>query len=140
MNRIGQVLCIESSDLSLTAKANFTGRAATDESVVVANWSADKGYEYASGLAEDIVSVAKNTGIVDELYKQLEEGTGNDKATPWSQDGAWYFEAFDGLTIAKFETTLSVGFIDPYERTSVLDPEVVPSMQNKSVLHSTRGS
>ena len=44
------------------------------------------------------------------------------------EDGQWYFEAFDGLTIVKFDTTLSVGFIDPYERTSVLDPEIIPNM------------
>lgn len=134
MNRVGQVLCITSNTESSAAVANFTGTPSGDGSVLVAEWSKTepKHFTYTAGLSTDIKLAAENTGIVEELYKQLQEGTGSDKATPWSKaDGQWYFEAFDGLTIAKFDTTLSVGFIDPYERTSVLDPEIIPNMANK---------
>lgn len=134
MNRVGQVLCITSNTDSSAAMANFTGTPSGDGSVLVAEWSKTepKHFTYTAGLSTDIKLAAENTGIVEELYKQLQEGTGSDKATPWSKaDGQWYFEAFDGLTIAKFDTTLSVGFIDPYERTSVLDPEIIPNMANK---------
>lgn len=134
MNRVGQVLCITSNTDSSAAMANFTGTPSGDGSVLVAEWSKTepKHFTYTAGLSTDIKLAAENTGIVEELYKQLQEGTGSDKATPWSKaDGQWYFEAFDGLTIVKFDTTLSVGFIDPYERTSVLDPEIIPNMANK---------
>lgn len=134
MNRVGQVLCITSNTESSAAVANFTGTPSGDGSVLVAEWSKTepKHFTYTAGLSTDIKLAAENTGIVEELYKQLQEGTGSDKATPWSKaDGQWYFEAFDGLTIVKFDTTLSVGFIDPYERTSVLDPEIIPNMANK---------
>lgn len=134
MNRVGQVLCITSNTDSSAAMANFTGTPSGDGSVLVAEWSKTepKHFTYTAGLSTDIKLAAENTGIVEELYKQLQEGTGSDKATPWSKaDGQWYFEAFDGLTIVKFETKLSVVFIDPYERTSVLDPEIIPNMANK---------
>lgn len=103
MNRVGQVLCIKSNTTAASAKANLTGTAAGDGAVVVANWSSTdpNGFTYASGLASDIKLAAQNTGIVEQLYKQLEEGTGKDSATPWSKNnpnGEWYFEAFDGLS------------------------------------------
>lgn len=134
MNRVGQVLCIADSNLDSSSRANLTGTTSGDGAVLVAEWSpsAKQHFVYASGLSSDVKQAAINTGIVDELYKQLQEGTGSDQFTPWgTSDGKWYFEAFDGITIAKYTTTLKVGFIDPYERTSVLDPAVVPSMQNK---------
>lgn len=134
MNRVGQVLCIADSNLDSSSRANLTGTTSGDGAVLVAEWSpsAEQHFVYASGLSSDVKQAAINTGIVDELYKQLQEGTGSDQFTPWgTSDGKWYFEAFDGITIAKYTTTLKVGFIDPYERTSVLDPAVVPSMQNK---------
>lgn len=134
MNRVGQVLCIADNNLNSSSKANLTGTTSGDGAVLVAEWSpsAEQHFTYASGLSNDVKQAAINTGIVEELYKQLQEGTGSDQFTPWgTSDGKWYFEAFDGITIAKYTTTLKVGFIDPYERTSVLDPAVVPSMQNK---------
>lgn len=134
MNRVGQVLCIADSNLDSSSRANLTGTTSGDGAVLVAEWSpsAEQHFTYASGLSSDVKQAAINTGIVEELYKQLQEGTGSDQFTPWgTSDGKWYFEAFDGITIAKYTTTLKVGFIDPYERTSVLDPAVVPSMQNK---------
>lgn len=134
MNRVGQVLCIADNNLNSSSKANLTGTTSGDGAVLVAEWSpsAEQHFNYASGLSNDVKQAAINTGIVEELYKQLQEGTGSDQFTPWgTSDGKWYFEAFDGITIAKYTTTLKVGFIDPYERTSVLDPAVVPSMQNK---------
>ena len=134
MNRVGQVLCIADNNLNSSSKANLTGTTSGDGAVLVAEWSpsAEQHFNYASGLSNDVKQAAINTGIVEELYKQLQEGTGSDQFTPWgTSDGKWYFEAFDGITIAKYTTTLKVGFIDPYERTSVLDPAVVPNMQNK---------
>ena len=134
MNRVGQVLCIADNNLNSSSKANLTGTTSGDGAVLVAEWSpsAEQHFTYASGLSNDVKQAAINTGIVEELYKQLQEGTGSDQFTPWgTSDGKWYFEAFDGITIAKYTTTLKVGFIDPYERTSVRDPAVVPSMQNK---------
>lgn len=87
MNRVGQVLCITSNTESSAAMANYTGTPSGDGSVLVAEWSKTepKHFTYTAGLSTDIKLAAENTGIVEELYKQLQEGTGSDKATPWSK-------------------------------------------------------
>ena len=62
----------------------------------------------------------------------LERNSGNDTECPWAlEDGHWYNEAFDGITIAVSETKVLTGFINPYERTSVFDPQLIPKSSGK---------
>ena len=62
----------------------------------------------------------------------IERNTGNDTECPWAlDDGHWYNEAFDGITIAVSETKVLTGFINPYERTSVFDPQLTPKSSGK---------
>lgn len=64
------------------------------------------------------------TYIVDKLTQAVEQHTGSDsEALTGTQ---WYNEAFDGVTILKQETLLTVGFINPTERSQVLDPKLTP--------------
>lgn len=83
--------------------------------------------ELASGGMADFLN--KRTHIVDKLEAAVERGTGQDKA--YGIDGMrsktgtqWYNEAFDGVTIIVQQTVLTVGFKEPGERTTVLDPKL----------------
>lgn len=84
-------------------------------------------------------TIDAKTGIITKLYEGLERNTGEDKLASWAKDESktlndeetWYNEAFDGITYVHIKTQLSVGFINPFERTSVLDPELCPISNSK---------
>jgi len=128
MNRVGEVYCISDSTIDGAAKrANILGKDGTK--VAYLDSTTLKPVIVADGI---ILDIAKKTDIVNQLYTQLEEGTGKDSSAYWSDsNGAWYYEAFDGITIAHMSTDIQVGFIDSYERTSVLDPKLTPSASSK---------
>lgn len=81
-----------------------------------------------------IYNINEKTHIVDNLRKAIERNTGSDSDAAWVSDGHWYNEAFDGITIIYQKTTLSLGTINPYVRSAVLDPELCPSSTSKSDL------
>lgn len=62
--------------------------------------------------------------IVAKLKAALEDHTGNDDTALTGTN--WYNEAFDGISVIVQDTQLEVGFIDPTERTQVLDPKLIP--------------
>ena len=62
--------------------------------------------------------------IVAKLKAALEDHTGNDDTALTGTN--WYNEAFDGISVIVQDTQLEVGFIDPTERTQVLDPKLTP--------------
>ena len=62
-------------------------------------------------------------------------GYGNgDSEAEWADGDAWYNEAFDGVTVMYQKTTLEVGLFEPKERTSILDPKLIPQSNNKGDL------
>lgn len=81
-----------------------------------------------------IYNINEKTHIVDNLRKAIERNTGSDTDASWVSDGHWYNEAFNGITIIYQKTTLSIGTINPYVRSAVLDPELCPSSTSKSDL------
>ena len=79
----------------------------------------------------------KRTHIVDKLTAAVEQGTGQDK--PYGIDGMrsktgvnWYNESFDGVTIIVQQSTITVGFKQPGERTSILDPRLCKPSSGQS--------
>lgn len=81
----------------------------------------DQGVESLSGTAKMINS---KTYVVTKLVDAIERNTGNDSTATWVNDGKWYNEAFDGIIVAISTTTIETGFIEPNERTTVLDPKL----------------
>ena len=62
----------------------------------------------------------------------MERNSGNDKNASWVNDGKWYNEAIDGITILIQSDILEVGFIDPSERSSILDVKLIPKSKSKT--------
>lgn len=81
-----------------------------------------------------IYNINEKTHIVDNLRQAIERNTGSDSDAAWVSDGHWYNEAFDGVTVIYQTTTLTLGTINPYVRSAVLDPELCPSSTSKSDL------
>ena len=122
-NANGDIYCKKHSDLGEASKITSE----TEGELVLA-----KG-ENISKIRPNYLNINNKTGIVTNIVAALERNTGNDKNAPWaSEDGHWYNEAFDGITYAVIDTSIEIGFINPYERTSVLDPELTPSNSGKN--------
>lgn len=83
------------------------------------------------------------TGVVTKLRDAVEQATeGDDHREGYSHsmycsdDKAlngekWYNEAFDGITVIVEESEIEVGFVDPAERTEVLDPKLTKIQDSK---------
>ena len=60
---------------------------------------------------------------------------GNDTEAPWATaDGKWYNEAFDGITVLVSKTRLNIGYFNPTERQSVIDPKLSVFQKGKESL------
>ena len=82
----------------------------------------------------DIDGIDARTYVRRKLQAAVERQTGeDDEALTGTQ---WYNEAFDGVTILVQETKLTVGFIDPPERTQVLDPKLTPKTEAQKDIFS----
>jgi hypothetical protein len=57
-----------------------------------------------------------------------EKKCSDDKAL---NDEKWYNEEFDGITVIVQETPITTGFIDPAERSEVLDPKLTQTQKSK---------
>lgn len=92
------------------------------------------GSETKGKLANDTIAnqINSRTHIVDKLRDAVEQGTGNDPSGRSRTGSAWYNEAFDGVTVYVQTTELSLGFIDPASRTTVLDPKLTQTQDNQS--------
>ena len=93
----------------------------------------NQGVEQLTGAAKEIDN---NTKVVTNLVNSLVRNKGNDKSASWAEsDGHWYNEAFDGISIAVYSATITVG-IDGYEgvdyRSCVLDPNLSPQSSGTS--------
>lgn len=78
--------------------------------------------------------INKRTLIIDKLEAALEQGTGSDGTI--HSGSQWYNEAFDGITVIMQQTILEVGYNDPPERSSVLDPKLTPKQTSQKSLFS----
>lgn len=82
----------------------------------------------SSSIIATAREIDSKTYIVKKLTLAFEKGGGNDMtATTAGADLAWYNEAFDGITYAIVETKVMVGFADPGERSTVIDPVLCPT-------------
>lgn len=81
-------------------------------------------------------NINNRTYIVDKLVKAIERNTGSDSGATNVSDGAWYNEAFDGITVIVQTTVLETGMQDPATRTAVLDVKLTPKNKGQSDLFS----
>jgi hypothetical protein len=81
-----------------------------------------------SGIAKQIND---RTHVVDKLYKAVEHGTGNDPSGRSKTGTRWYNEAFDGITVYVQTDLLEVGYIDPPQRSTVLDVRLTQTQKNQ---------
>lgn len=79
--------------------------------------------------------IDERTYIVRKLVKAIERDTGSDGTNTWT-DSKWYNEAFDGIQVIVQKTLLTTGYIEPTERTQVLDPKLTPKSTGQSSLFS----
>lgn len=92
------------------------------------------GSETKGNLANDSIAnqINQRTHVVDKLRAAVEQGTGVD-TTGRSKTGTnWYNEAFDGITVYVQTTELSLGYIDPPARSTVLDVKLTQTQDNQS--------
>lgn len=78
----------------------------------------------------------EKTYIFTKIVKALERNSGNDKDASWVSDEKWYNEAMDGITIFVQSDILEIGFIDPLERSSILDVKLIPKSETKKNMFS----
>lgn len=130
-------LDVEDHGISLTDTYTFFtntyGEVRYIKNNVNPNIGNEKMGELASGGMAEFLN--KRTHIVDKLTAAVEHGTGQDKS--YGIDGMrsktgtqWYNEAVDGLTIIVQQSIIEVGFKQPGERTSILDPRLCKPNKN----------
>ncbi|MCM1259305.1 MAG: hypothetical protein NC307_15880, partial [Roseburia sp.] len=86
-----------------------------------------------SKLANDAIAIAinKRTHVIDKLAAAVERGTGNDPSGRSKTGTKWYNEAFDGITVYVQTTKLTVGYIDPVQRSHVLDVKLTQTQDDQ---------
>ena len=82
-----------------------------------------------TGIAKELND---RTHVIDKLYKALEHGTGHDASGRSKTGTAWYNEAFDGITVYVQTTQLTVGYLNPPQRSVVLDPKLTQTQTSHS--------
>lgn len=92
------------------------------------------GSETKGNLANDSIAnqINQRTHVVDKLQAAVEQGTGVDKTGRSKTGTNWYNEAFDGITVYVQTTELSLGYIDPPARSTVLDPKLTQTQDNQN--------
>ena len=91
------------------------------------------GNEDKGNLANDSIAnqINQRTHVVDKLQAAVEQGTGVDKTGRSKTGTNWYNEAFDGITVYVQTTELSLGYIDPPARSTVLDVKLTQTQDNQ---------
>lgn len=104
---------------------------------IVGNTSGNKtnekaGVDITGGLDNISKQINDRTHVVDKLKDAVEQKKGNDPTGRSKTGTAWYSEAFDGITIYVKSTELIVGYIDPPQRSTVLDPRLTQEQKSQS--------
>ena len=91
------------------------------------------GDERKGKLANDTTAklINNRTHIIDKLKAAVELSTGDDTSGRSKTGTAWYNEAFDGITVMVQKTDIEVGYREPMQRTSVLDPKLTQTQKNQ---------
>jgi len=90
-------------------------------------------YTGASCLSGDAQKVNQRTGFIQKFMAAIERNTGNDFTASWaSEDGKWYNEAYAGIIVIEQKTAVEIKFDIPTQRSTVLDPKLIPQMSKKS--------
>lgn len=91
------------------------------------------GSETKGNLANDSIAnqINQRTHVVDKLQAAVEQGTGVDTTGRSKTGEHWYNEAFDGITVYVQTTELSLGYIDPPARSTVLDVKLTQTQDNQ---------
>ena len=133
-----RVIGTEEKYYTIFAKAG-DGNLYIKESSDPSDCTADGGTPITDASVKDTVArIDKKTGIVTALKNALERKKGNDQGAngngynkpQWASNGKWYNEAFDGITMLECNTKFELGLVNTAERSSVLDPKLIPSSEN----------
>ena len=106
------------SSTTYTFSSDTSGNILRNGSVILTK---DQGVESLSGTA---LAINSRTLVVTKLVDSIERNTGSDSTAQWVGDGHWYNEAFNGITVVVNTTKLKTGYLDPRERTCILDPKL----------------
>ncbi len=91
---------------------------------------------YAKSDGGDIVTTGnvydEYTNVSSAVKAALERGTGNDSRSGWGTK--WYNEAFDGIKVVKYKSTITLGLWDQRARTTLLDTKLIPRNKGKAEL------
>ncbi len=98
--------------------------------------------EYEDDGAYSAIANAINerTLVRDKLIDAVEQSVNGDDTNKNDKDcfddkalngSEWYNEEFDGITVIVQETKITTGFLDPAERTEVLDPKLTQEQKSK---------
>lgn len=108
----------------------------------VDNINPSDGDEDAGAYSATAEIINARTGVRDKLIAAVEQAvngdyTLGDNKQICSDEKAlngekWYNEAFDGITVVVQETEIISGFVDPFERTEILDPKLTKVQSSKS--------
>lgn len=104
---------------------------------IVGNTSGNKtnekaGVDITGGLDNISKQINDRTHVVDKLRDAVEQKKGNDPTGRSKTGTEWYSEAFDGITVYVQSTELTVGYIDPPQRSTVLDTRLTQEQDNQS--------
>jgi hypothetical protein len=80
----------------------------------------------SSSLSGIALELNDKTYVVEHLINSIDRNSGNDANAYWVNNGHWYNEAFDGITVIVQETPIEVGLMTPTERWTVSDPKLNP--------------
>ena len=78
-------------------------------------------------VRDKLIAAVEQATEGDDLHENTKECK-DDKALNGEK---WYNEEFDGITVIVQEHVITTGFLDPAERTEVLDPKLTQTMDSK---------
>lgn len=110
-------------------RADKNGNIVLEKSVDNVNWATKGTYPKTSSLTSivstmpaDFKKVNDRTKLVTNFVNSVDRNKGA---------GDWYNEAWDGICVAAFETTLEVAFTNPSLRKSIIDTRLTPKFTSQ---------
>lgn len=119
------------SKVYVKISADTSGNILMNDKVVLTK---DQDYTSLTGEAK---LLDDKTYIIRKVAAALERNSGNDSDATWVSDGRWCNEAIDPLYVIIQKTVITTGFINPSERTNILDPKLIPYAENKSEMFTS---
>ena len=127
---------------TITHTYTFTSDVDGNIHMYIDNVSPSEGDTDAGAYSATAEIINDRTGVRDKLIAAVEQAvngdyTLGDNKQVCSDEKAlngemWYNEAFDGITVVVQETHIVSGFVDPFERTEILDPKLTKVQSSKS--------